>query len=140
MSESNESKVDAMLSPPELLARYKEMGLGDNLVDLVKDEQKHRHSLQKKYFCAYILGQILGCGIIVFFLTNIFCLMKQGLKQESYILSLIFCCLMVIITYIIRSNRMMKRKQQIINYTQARRNIRTPNYPVRRNNNSSNHR
>ena len=134
MNENNENKVDAMLPPPELLARYKEMGLGDNLVELVHNEQQHRHSLQKKYFYAYILGQMFGFGIIIFFLKNIFCLVKQGLIKESYILTGVFCLLTIIITVIIRRNKMMKLRRQNVNFTQARRNVRgNNNYPMRRN-------
>lgn len=132
MSERIE-KVDAMLPPPELLERYKSLGFGDNLIDLVKIEQTHRHNLQKKYLLCYKLGQILGFIIIMFFFYSIFKLMNQNMRTEAYILSGIFSILTLIIVIFLRNNRnniILKKK----NFSSQQRFVRPQQRPYKNNN------
>ena len=66
---NNQDKMDAFLPPVELIQKYEELGIGKDLISVVKDEQTHRHNIQKKYIMCYILGQIasLVLAVAVFF-------------------------------------------------------------------------
>ncbi len=109
----NNINKDPLLPPAELIEKYKDLGLGENLVELVKVEQKHRHELQKKYLINYRLGQIFGFIIILFFLKSVFDLVKYDYKIEAYILSSILSISTLIIIAILRVNNKIGLKNRI---------------------------
>ena len=109
----NNINKDPLLPPVELLVKYKDLGLGENLVELVKEEQKHRHELQKKYLISYRLGQIFSFIIILFFLKSIFDLIKYGYKLEVYILASILSISTFIIIIFLRFNNKIGLKNRI---------------------------
>jgi uncharacterized membrane protein len=114
MNEKNNSKVEPLLPPPEVLDKYKELGFGENLVELVRIEQRHRHSLQKKYAANYRLGQLSGFLVALYFFIEIFRLINKGLDKQAYILTLILSALVLSVSLIIRKKRddVAKRRRQ----------------------------
>ncbi len=113
MTYNNNMNKDPLLPPAELLAKYKDLGLGENLVELVREEQKHRHELQKKYLINYRLGQIFGFIIILFFLKSVFDLVRYDYKIEAYILSSILSISTLIIIMVLRFNNKVGLKNRI---------------------------
>lgn len=104
MTYNNNSTEKNLLPSPEILSRYKELGLGEDLVKLVKEEQKHRHNLQKKYLLNYRLGQLFGFILMLFFLKSVFNLVEKGFTKEAYILSGVFILSTLVIVIILRVN------------------------------------
>lgn len=98
MHDRTENRRDALLPPPELLRRYEEIskGLSKDLVKIVKEEQDHRHRLQKKYLMHYRLGQLIGTGCIVYTLIKIFELIKEGKENPAYVMAGIFAVLILL--------------------------------------------
>lgn len=130
MTYNNNNTEKELLPPPELLTRYKELGLGENLVEIVKKEQEHRHNLQKKYLLSYRIGQLFGFILILFFLKLVFGLMEKGFKTEAYIFTGVFILATFIIVIILRVNNKIGLKNRLAD---KRRNNRNNNY----NNNQS---
>ena len=113
MTEKNE-KVDAMQPPPELLERYKDLGYGENLVELIKEEQEHRHKLQNRYASAYRCGQFFSAIISAFTIYKIFELILIGKETQGYIMSGVFVGLVIIVSLINRINRGIITKKRLI--------------------------
>jgi len=88
----NIKQREALLPPPELLERYDAIspGLTKELVEIIKDEQKHRQSLQKKYLFHYRLGQLFGFGYGIYVIYKIFELAQTGNEKIAYVLAGIF--------------------------------------------------
>ena len=126
-----QEQKDSLLPPPEILVRYQELGINDDLIELVKAEQKHRHMLQNKYQLSYRVGQIFGLLICLSFISGIFKLASNGYKTEAYIFFGLFSLLLIIITLLLRTNK----KQIIRRTTTTTRNIRTNNIQRRGNRN-----
>ena len=97
MSLDNKDKVEAFLPPIELLKKYEDMGMGGDLIKLIKTEQEHRLSLQKKYYIQYMIGQLFGFIISMYFFYNIFKLVSADKSIHAYILSAIFLLFVTII-------------------------------------------
>lgn len=113
MTYNNNTNRDPLLPPPELLMKYKELGLGENLTDLVKEEQKHRHELQKKYLINYRLGQFFGFFVILFFLKSVFDLVKMDYTIEAYILASILGLSTLVVILLLRINNKIGLKNRI---------------------------
>lgn len=66
-------RSDSTLPPVELLERYERVAKGSSkeLIKLVKDEQEHRHNLQRKYAISYRMGQIFSLLFNVYLVTLI---------------------------------------------------------------------
>ena len=99
MNENNnvqhQDKADAFLPPVELIQRYEELGIGEDLMSVVKDEQEHRHGIQKRYIFCYILGQITSFALTVLVFFGIYKLILSGLKTEAYTLLGVYVMLFV---------------------------------------------
>ena len=102
-----------LLPSPELLAKYKELGLGEDLAKLVKEEQEHRHNLQKKYLINYRIGQLFGFILILFFLKLVFGLVEKGFRTEAYVLSGVYVLSTLIIVIILRVNNRMGLRNRL---------------------------
>ena len=76
---NNVEQKDSLLPPPEIISRYKELGIDNDIIDLVKNEQEHRHILQNKYQNNYRMGQIFGFLLCALVIVNVFNLIKMGL-------------------------------------------------------------
>ena len=105
INNSQEQQKDSLLPPPEILLKYQELGINKNLIELVKAEQEHRHLLQNKYQINYRMGQLFGFILCLTFIIGIFKSMNNGYITESYILTGIFCLLVLLISIIVRSNK-----------------------------------
>lgn len=94
-----QEKKEMLLPPPELLERYESVskGLANNLVDLVKKEQEHRHRLQNKYLTHFRLGQLCGIAVVLYVVYEIFDLVKRGQTNIAYIMSGIFALMFLLI-------------------------------------------
>ncbi|MDR2760364.1 MAG: hypothetical protein LBB09_00770 [Rickettsiales bacterium] len=99
------SKIESLLPPPEVLERYKEFGLGDNLVEIIKKEQEHRHRLQRKYARSYRFGQTLGLIIVFYYLKQVFWLLSLGLDKQAYIITGILGAVALLASLILRKKR-----------------------------------
>ncbi|MDR0572332.1 MAG: hypothetical protein LBG48_05765 [Rickettsiales bacterium] len=134
MSDKN-NKLEPLLPSPEILERYKRLGFGENLVELVRVEQKHRHSLQRKYATSYRLGQFSGFLITLYCLVEIFRLINKGLDKQAYILTLVFSALVLLVSLIVRKNRddLIKRRRQRSEGTfdAKRSSVNAKSYPYR---------
>lgn len=91
----NQDKVEAFLPPVELIQRYEELGIGKDLMSVVRDEQKHRHAIQKKYIFCYALGQIASLILAIFVFTGVYRLLLVGQKKEAYILLGVYAVLFI---------------------------------------------
>ena len=111
MSLDNKDKIEAFLPPIELLKKYEDMGMGGDLIKLIKTEQEHRLSLQKKYYIQYMIGQLFGFVISMYFFYNIFKLVLADKSIHAYILSAIFLLLVTII-YIFSKKDCNQQQQQ----------------------------
>lgn len=109
----NNNTEKSLLPSPELLSKYKELGLGDNLIKLVREEQKHRHSLQKKYLLTYRLGQLFGFILMLFFIKSVFDLVNKGFVKEAYFLSILFILSTLVIVIILRVNNKIGLKNRL---------------------------
>ena len=94
-----QEKKETLLPPPELLERYEGIskGLSKDLVELVKNEQIHRHKLQDKYLMHFRLGQIFGSLFLICVIYMIFDLAKNGNPTVAYFMTAIFGLLIVLI-------------------------------------------
>lgn len=99
MSESNslqnQDKVEAFLPPVELIQKYEELGIGNDLIKLVKEEQEHRHNIQKKYIICYILGQIASLVLAIAVFFGIYKFMISGLIIHAYIVLCVYVILFI---------------------------------------------
>jgi uncharacterized membrane protein len=109
---TSEERIDSLLPPPELLERYNELGLGTNLVELVKAEQEHRHKLQRKYAMSYRIGQLGSLAIILYYLTGIFRLVEKGFVKEAYSITAIMSLLVLVVVIILRRKRDIVAKKR----------------------------
>lgn len=99
MNTNNNERRETLLPPPELLERYEGIskGLSKNLIDLVKDEQKHRHRLQKKYLNHFRCGQFFGGMFLMYIMFMIFDLARYGDFALAYFMCAMFGLLIVLI-------------------------------------------
>lgn len=99
MSESsnlqNQDKVEAFLPPVELIQKYEELGIGKDLIELVKEEQEHRHNIQKKYIICYMLGQIASLILAIAVFFGIYKFMINGLTIHAYIILCVYVVLFI---------------------------------------------
>lgn len=95
---------DSLLPPPEILVKYQELGINEDLLDLVKAEQEHRHILQKKYQLSYRMGQLFGFILSLVFILGIFKLINNSYITEAYIISGIFVITLIVLTMLVRKN------------------------------------
>lgn len=126
---NNQEQRDSLLPPPEILTKYKESGMSEDLIELVRTEQEHRHILQNKYQLSYRMGQIFGFVLSFTVIYNVFNLMNNGYTKESYFLLAIFSLLLVIITFLVRNNRKTTTRRN--NNTTRNRNTYSPRRNVR---------
>lgn len=112
-TQHNKEKVEAFLPPAELIQKYEELGIGEDLISLVREEQEHRHRLQKKYLLCYIIGQILGFVLSFIVAHGVYDLILKGYQKEAYILLGVFFVLTIYIFSSVRKDRdTTKRKRQ----------------------------
>lgn len=111
-SNSQEQK-DSLLPPPEILVKYQELGINEDLINLVKIEQEHRHKLQNGYQLSYRIGQLFGFIIALFFLHGIFKMANNGKILQTYIIFGLFALLITILTIISKSGRKQTIKKTI---------------------------
>ncbi|MDR2077566.1 MAG: hypothetical protein LBP39_01210 [Rickettsiales bacterium] len=96
---------DSLLPPVEILKQYEGLQAGEDLINLVKSEQKHRHYLQNKYSNSHRLGQIFSFAVSTYFIYEIFGLIKLDYIREAYILSGIFSAMVLGVTLVLRANK-----------------------------------
>ena len=121
MNLDNKDKIEAFLPPIELLQKYEEMGMGGDLINLIKTEQEHRLNLQKKYCLQYKIGQFFAFVISMYFFYNIFKLILNDKSIHAYILSAIFL-LFVAIIYIFSKRENNVQQQNKTNYKKQMNN------------------
>lgn len=107
---NNTEQKDSLLPPPEIISRYKELGVGEDIIKLVKKEQEHRHVLQNKYQNNYRMGQFFGFLLCVLVIINIFYLIKIGFTIEAYSMLACFSILTIAICFITRTKSCTRRK------------------------------
>ena len=95
---------DSLLPPPEILVKYQELGINEDLLELVKIEQEHRHILQKKYQLSYRMGQLFGFILSLVFILGIFKLINNSYITEAYVISGIFVATLIVLTVLVRKN------------------------------------
>lgn len=110
MSLNTKEQVEAFLPPIELLQKYEELGMGEDLIKLVTTEQKHRLELQKKYFLHYRFGQLFSFLLSAYFCYNVFELIKLGNRQDAYILFGIFVFLLCFVYVNSRKDKNLQHK------------------------------
>lgn len=132
MISNTQEQKDSLLPPPEILVKYQELGINEDLLNLVKTEQEHRHVLQKKYQFSYRIGQIFGFILSLVFMLGIFRLINNSYIKEAYIISGIFAGLLIVLTMLVRKGN----KKTTTRRTTTTRTTRTPQ--VRRNSRSYN--
>ena len=123
---NNENRKDSILPPPEILVKYEELGIGEDLIDLIKKEQEHRHSLQKKYARAYFCGQMFGFILSMTFIYEIFKLVQMEYMKEAYILFALFAILIIVITIILRSEKRSIQRRRVAMAQIRNRRQQTP--------------
>lgn len=96
-----QEKRETLLPPPELLERYENIskGLSKELIELVKKEQEHRHKLQDKYLMHFRIGQIFGAIFLLYIISMIFELAKDGNIAIAYLMAGLFGLLIVLILF-----------------------------------------
>lgn len=109
----NQERKDSLLPPPEILTKYEELGIGEDLIDLIQKEQEHRHNLQKKYLKAYRTGQLFSYLLSLVFLYGIFKLVKLDYVREAYIILSLFTVLIIAVTLIIRFDKKPNSRKNI---------------------------
>ncbi len=102
---NGQEKLEAFLPPVELLHKYEELGMGGDLIGLIKKEQAHRHQLQKKYLMCYRFGQILSFFLIALVSCGIYNLFVNELKIEAYISMVALIATMFGVLFIIRKDK-----------------------------------
>lgn len=102
-----QEKRETLLPPPELLERYEGIskGLCKDLIELVKKEQEHRHKIQDRYFMHFRLGQIFGAIFLIYVISMIFALAKNGFLTEAYSMGSLFGVLIILILIQYRKDR-----------------------------------
>jgi uncharacterized membrane protein len=113
MNERNNNKIEALLPPPEVLEKYKELGLGGGLIELVKEEQKHRHLLQNKYAVSYRIGQIVSLIIILYYLYGTFKLISNDMERQAYILTGMIGFVVLTAVVLVRRRRDIVTKKRV---------------------------
>ena len=111
---NNENRKDSILPPPEILVKYEELGIGEDLIDLIKKEQQHRHLLQKKYARIYFCGQIFSFILSMTFIYEIFKLVRMEYVKEAYILSGLFFVLIILVAIILRSEKKNTQRRRAV--------------------------
>ncbi len=109
---SNENRKDSILPPPEILVKYEELGIGDDLISLVKKEQEHRHLLQKKYARVYFYGQLFNFILSTLFIYEVFKLVRIEYTKEAYILFALFAALIIVVTIILKSEKRSTQRRR----------------------------
>ena len=99
-----QEQKDSLLPPPEILVKYQELGINEDLLELVKMEQEHRHILQKKYQLSYRMGQLFGFILSLVFILGIFKLINNSYITEAYVISGIFVATLIVLTVLVRKN------------------------------------
>jgi uncharacterized membrane protein len=132
MIERPNNRIDSLLPPPEVLERYRELGMGENLVDLIRAEQKHRHALQNRYAISYRVGQITGMVAVLYYFYGVFNLIGRGLEKQAYTLTYILSGLVLLSVLIIR------RKKDEVAKRRANRQTDNTNTNNRHGSNNSN--
>lgn len=127
---NNVEQKDSLLPPPEIISRYKELGIGNDIIDLVKNEQEHRHILQNKYQNNYRMGQIFGFLLCALVIVNVFNLIKMDLMVEAYIMLGSFSILTIMICFLTRTKGTIRKRNTTIN--NRRTNSRRRNFGNRR--------
>lgn len=132
MTNNIQEQKDSLLPPPEILVKYQELGINEDLLELVKIEQEHRHFLQKKYQLSYRMGQLFGFILSLIFMCGIFELIKNNNITEAYVISGIFVITLIILTILVRKNNKRSTTRKITTTrtprtTQPRRSIRNYN-------------
>lgn len=125
---NNIEQKDSLLPPPEIISRYKELGIGNDIIELVKSEQEHRHILQNKYQNNYRMGQVFGFLLCALVIANVFNLIKMGLMLEAYIMLGSFSVLTIMICFLTRTKGIVRRNINI----SRRPNNRKRNFGNRR--------
>lgn len=80
MRNTGDKLRDTVLPSPSVLESYESMASGSvkKLITMSEKEQLNRHSLQRKYFFSYILGQLFSFTLGAGALYLIYCLAKSG--------------------------------------------------------------
>ncbi|MDR2527152.1 MAG: DUF2335 domain-containing protein [Rickettsiales bacterium] len=112
---SNNQK-EPLLPPPELLRRYDEVykGLSNELLDLVKKEQKHRHKIQERYLMQFRIGQIAGIVFLSYIFYAIFDFLKMGHTGIAYSLLLLLSLILLMSIYQYKSNKVRVLPKKVI--------------------------
>ncbi|MDR2777358.1 MAG: hypothetical protein LBB24_01140 [Rickettsiales bacterium] len=93
---NDDSRENFLLPPPDILVKYKNSGMGRELIDFVRREQEYRHELEINRVLNHRIGQWLGFAVYLFFFGGIFRLVGQGHTEEAYIVSALFCSLVLV--------------------------------------------
>lgn len=103
----NSDRRDTLLPPAELLERYESIypDSTKELMDMARKEQKHRHSLQRKYLMQFRLGQLFGVIFTGYILFEIFRMLKMGMYVQGYVTLFVFAILIMQIIRVYRSDR-----------------------------------
>jgi len=102
-----QEKKETLLPPPELLERYENIskGLSKDLIDLIKKEQEHRHKLQDKYFMHFRIGQIFGGIFLLYIISMVFELAREGYIAMAYSMAGLFGFLIILILFEYKKDR-----------------------------------
>jgi len=118
-------RKETLLPPPELLERYEEIskGLSKDLVELVKNEQNHRHKLQDAYLMHFRMGQAFGACFLLFVIYKIFEIANNGNLGMAYAMSAMFGLLIVLILLQYKKDKLsaVMRNSNRNNYNNARK-------------------
>lgn len=111
---NNENRKDSILPPPEILVKYEELGIGEDLIDLIKKEQQHRHLLQRKYARSYFFGQMFSFILSMALIYELFKLVRMEYMKEAYILFALFAVLVIIVTIVLRSEKRNTQRRRAV--------------------------
>lgn len=104
----------------ELLKQYEKLGINEDLIKLVKQEQLHRHKLQNQYLLYFQLGQICSICLSLFVFTYVYKLMRLKLFKEASILLMVFIFLIFyILLYFIKVDKKLIK----INFLKAKKKV-----------------
>ena len=132
-----QEKKETLLPPPELLERYENIsaGLSKDLVELVKNEQLHRHKLQDRYLMHFRLGQIFGSLFLIYVVYSIFELAKDGEFALAYLMTAMFGLLIALILSQYRKDKLsavIRNSSRVSSLGQARRTTYKRSYIQKR--------
>lgn len=135
-----QEKKETLLPPPELLERYESIsaGLSKDLVELIKNEQLHRHKLQDKYLMHFRLGQIFGSLFLIYVVYMIFNLAINGNFAVAYLMTAMFGLLIVLILSQYRKDKLsavIRNSSRTSSGIQSRRSSYKRSYIQKRANN-----